>query len=167
MRKIQELWGDHPVVDLIIVVLVCTLLLCTQPLIFTANGLAGFANAVVTTAGLAMAAATFVGTILYQSVSPLMRQVIHAHHAAVSRNWLFIIGSNLVICVTASFLVGFADQYPWHVERLTLGALTLVLLECMRALWWMRQIAKVDKAQADRDRKIVVQPAADLNIPEN
>lgn len=132
--------------------------------VFSSSGLAGFTNAVVTTAGLAMAGATFVGTILYQSASTLMRKIIHEHHAAVSRNWLFIIGVNLVTCVAASFLVGFADQFPWLVERLSLTALALVLLEGLRAIWWLRQISKVDNAEYAHNNKETVKPASYLEL---
>ncbi|ENO17444.1 hypothetical protein HMPREF9004_1810 [Schaalia cardiffensis F0333] len=159
MRTVRNIWVQHPAVDLVLAgSLFAFLYFSIEGDIFTPTGLQAFLSALSTTAGLVMAAATFVCTILYQSSNPSIKKLISRHGRGVARSWVCIILITLIACVAASALTGLTEATFWA-GQIGITLLALVFIEGVRAVWWLNAVFKLEETEHIRtDRAQVREP---------
>lgn len=152
MNRLKGQWVEHPFVDLIPSLALLAILSQVEGDLIPEAGLEAFIAALSTTAGLVMAAASFVCTILYQSNSKLVKRVFLKHGHTVARSWIFIITTTLIACVTASALTGFTST-PYWPARIGIALLVLVFLEGIRTIWWLNAVFTLNHTQVQKDDK--------------
>lgn len=117
---------------------------------------------VATISGLAMAASTFVCTMTYQSANILMSRVVKTHARDLSRNWISIIGSNLVTAVVPLVALAFDNSFHAAASAVTVYCLALLLARSARAIWWLQYTLFMQEKSFEVPEKAKVQLRADL-----
>lgn len=100
-----------------------------------------------TVAGLALAAATFVCAMTYQSANVLMNGVRHRFARELSRNWTSIILSTLgaaILSILAIVIDGALG--PRIAVTIALYALTLTAMKGLRTVFWLIYTLFADRA---------------------
>jgi hypothetical protein len=158
LLKVADVLAAHPIVDQTVPLGVTVAYLVWLDS-FTPIGLetrVSFYVGVSTLAALAVAAATFVCTLTYQSASDHMTAVRKHYGGELRRNWTSIILSTLV-AATLPLLSILADSRSIYVAvAMTVYALALVVVRFCRSVYWLRLTLFMEIVSNATPEKIVV-----------
>ena len=143
-KRAQHTVGDlvaaHPGIDQLLPVLVAAFLFMVPDVThFVPSGARETIYATMATvSGLALAAATFVCTMTYQSANILMTGIVRSHATELRRNWTTIISSNLVTALLPLAALAMDERLPHIGIVIASYAVTLLCVRFMRAVWWLQ-----------------------------
>lgn len=143
-KRVQHAVGDlvaaHPGIDQVLPVLVAAFLFMVPEVThFVPSEARGTIYATMATvSGLALAAATFVCTMTYQSANILMAGIIKSHATELRRNWTTIISSNLVTALLPLAALAMDERLPHIGIVIASYSVTLLCMRFSRAVWWLQ-----------------------------
>jgi hypothetical protein len=149
---LKHLWIEHPSTDLAFFVAATAISWRAGVGQAFADGgrLDTYLVSVATTAGLVMAAATFVCAMTYQAHSDLMRRLRKKFGRSVAANWSVIISATLLASIGSTLLLLVSSGSAW-VSATGVGLLAVVAIEGARIVWWLRSILLLEDVSPDHE----------------
>ncbi|WP_169274675.1 Na+:H+ dicarboxylate symporter [Bifidobacterium moraviense] len=102
--------------------------------------------AISTLSGLVMAAATFICTMTYQSVSRYMQVTHKRYHDELSRNWLSVIAWTAASAVAPIVSLCLWKTCERTATAISLWALILMGVKLIRSIHWLKYTLFMEKA---------------------
>lgn len=115
-----------------------------------------FYGAAATLAALALAAATFVCTMTYQSTNEYVAIVRRRYGHELRKNWTTVITSTLLAAVAPVVAMVIDDRFTAVAMAAVVYCLALVVLRFLRSVYWLRLTLFLQQASDESPQEFVV-----------
>lgn len=151
MKPLKRLLAEHNSAEYIASILLFAVASLLPKPIFEMSEptLIEFLSALAAISGTVMATVTFVCALLYQSITPRTKRLIELHGRQVTKSWISIITTSLLVSATAILLITFS-KYTFWISNIAISLLLLVFLLGVRAIWWLHVLLTLNSIDATR-----------------